>query len=159
MIPVPLLKSLNEQLNYEFHSSFHYLAMESYFRELNLAGFARLMRNQHKEERLHALKIFDYLNERSCKVHLAQVEEPPSNWDSPLEAIEDAFQQEQRSSGMINDLVDLAVEKRDHATDLFLKWFVQNQVEEEAMVSSLVQKLKLIGNDSYGLYLIDRDMA
>lgn len=159
MIPDKVLAALNEQLNFEFHSAFHYLAMESYFHGINLHGFARFMRAQYKEERQHALKIVDHINDRGCRAKLAQVDEPPSEWASPLEAFQDAYQQEQKSSGLINDLVDLALEMRDHPTDIFLKWFVQNQVEEEAMVGSIVQKLKLIGDDRYGLFLIDRDMG
>lgn len=159
MIPDKVLAALNEQLNFEFHSAFHYLAMESYFHGINLHGFAGFMRNQYKEERLHALRIVDYINERNCRVRLKCIEEPPSEWDSPLDVFEDAYKQEQVASGMINDLVDLALSERDHATDIFLKWFVQNQVAEEATISSIVHKLKLVGDDSYGLFLLDRDMG
>lgn len=159
MIPDKVLAALNEQLNFEFHSAFHYLAMESYFHSLNLHGFARFMRAQYKEERGHALKIVDYINGRSCHVKLSQIDEPPSGWGSALEAFEDAYHQEQKSSGIINDLVDLALAERDHATDIFLKWFIENQVEEEAMISSIVHKLRLVGDDKYGLFLLDRDMA
>ena len=159
MIPDKVLEALNDQLNFEFHSAFHYLAMESYFHGVNLHGFAGFLREQYKEERAHALKIVDYIHGRSCHVKLKQIKEPPSEWDSPLNVFEDAFKQEQVSSGMINDLVDLALSERDHATDIFLKWFVQNQVEEESMISSIVHKLRLVGNDSYGLFLLDRDMS
>ncbi|MDE2797513.1 MAG: ferritin [Gemmatimonadota bacterium] len=158
MIPKKVLMALNEQLNFEFHSAFHYLAMETYFHGVNLPGFAHYMREQYKEERMHALKIVDYINARNCRVLLKQIAEPPSEWASPLEVFEDAHRQEQKSSGMINDLVDLALNERDHATDIFLKWFIEKQVEEEAQISSIVQKLKLVGDDAYGLFLLDRDM-
>jgi len=159
MIPEKVLAALNDQLNFEFHSAFHYLAMESYFHGLNLHGFARFMRDQYKEERGHALKIVDYINSRSCRVKLCQINEPPAEWQSALGAFEDAYAQEQKSSGIINDLVDLALAEKDHPTDIFLKWFIQNQVEEEAMISSIVQKLRLVGDDKYGLFLLDRDMG
>ena len=159
MIGENVLVALNEQLNFEFHSAFHYLAMESYFRDLHLKGFARWMRNQYKEERMHALKIIDYINERGSRVTLKQVDEPPSEWTSALEAFADAYHQEQIASGMINDLVDLAQDEKDHATDIFLKWFVQKQVAEEAVVGGIVEKLKLVGDDRYGLFLLDRDMG
>ena len=154
-----VLDALNQQLNYEFHSAFHYLAMESYFRSIHLKGFGKWMRDQYKEERVHALKILDYINDRGCRVKLAQIEEPPQEWDSPLEAFEDAYRQEQNSSGLINNLVDLSQSERDHATNAFLQWFVQNQVEEESMVGSIVEKLRLVGNDQYGLFLLDRDVG
>ena len=159
MIPEKVLATLNEQLNFEFHSAFHYLAMETYFHEVNLHGFAKYMREQYKEERQHALKIVDYINARNCRVKLAQIAEPPSEWASPLEVFQDAYRQEQKSSGMINDLVDLALDERDHATDIFLKWFIEKQVEEEARIGSIVHKLKLVGDDTYGLFLLDRDMG
>ncbi len=159
MIPKKVLMALNEQLNFEFHSAFHYLAMETYFHGVNLHGFAHYMREQYKEERQHALKIVDYINSRNCRVLLKQIAEPPSEWASPLEVFEDAHRQEQKSSGMINDLVDLALNERDHATEIFLKWFIEKQVEEEAQISSIVQKLKLVGDDAYGLFLLDRDMG
>ena len=85
------------------------------------------MRDQYKEERVHALKILDYINDRGCRVKLAHIEEPPQEWESPLEAFEDAYRQEQDSSGLINGLVDLSQSERDHATHLFLQWFVRNQ--------------------------------
>ena len=157
MIPDKVLTALNEQLNFEFHSAFHYLAMETYFYGVNLQGFAEAMREQYKEERQHALKIVDYINARNSRVKLTQIAEPPADWDSPLEVFEDAYRQEEQSSGMINDLVDLALEERDHPTNIFLRWFIQKQVEEEAEIGSIVQKLKLVGDDSYGLFLLDRD--
>ena len=159
MFPDKVLAALNAQLNFEFHSAFHYLAMESYFHSLNLHGFARFMREQYKEEREHALKFVDFINNRGCRAKLTQIEEPPAEWQSALEAFEDAYQQEQKSSGIINDLVDLALAEKEHPTDIFLKWFITNQVEEEAMVSSIVQKLRLVGDDKYGLFLLDRDMG
>lgn len=158
MIKAKVLKSLNEQLNFEFHSAYHYLSMESFFRGLNLNGFARWMRKQYHEERKHGLKIYDFIHEREGKVRLNFLAEPPQGWDSPLGALKDAYQQEQFASGMINDLIDLAITERDHATDIFLKWFVERQVDEEALVGEIVKKLTLIGDDRYGLYLIDRDM-
>ncbi len=159
MIPEKVLAALNQQLNFEFHSAFHYLAMETYFHGVNLQGFAKYMREQYKEERQHALKIVNYINARNSRVRLAQIAEPPSEWASPLEVFQDAYRQEQKSSGMINDLVDLAIDERDHATDIFLKWFIEKQVEEEARIGSVVQKLKLVGDDTYGLFLLDRDMG
>lgn len=159
MVNDKVLGALNEQMNHEFHSAYHYLAMESYFRVENLGGFAKWARSQYKEERGHALRIYDYVHERGGKVTLRLIAEPPKAWDSPLAAIQDSYMEEQRASGMINDLVDVALAERDHATDNFLRWFVGRQVEEEADVGSIVQKLKLVEDDKYGLFLVDRDLA
>jgi ferritin len=159
MIKENVLSALNDQLNHEFHSAYHYLAMESFFRSLNLRGFARWAHDQYQEERTHALRFYDYIHDRDRKVRLNLIAEPPNEWTSVLLAVQEAYDEEQRASESINDLVDLAHAERDHATDIFLKWFVERQVEEEAHVGSIVQKLKLIGEDKYGLFLIDRDMA
>jgi ferritin len=159
MINNKVLGALNNQMNHEFHSAYHYLAMESYFRVENLNGFSKWARSQYGEERGHAIRIFDYIHERGCKVTLCLIAEPPQSWDSPLAAIQDSYMEEQRASGMINDLVDVALAERDHATDNFLRWFVERQVDEEAEVGSIVQKLKLVEDDKYGLFLVDRDLA
>lgn len=159
MINNKVLGALNNQMNHEFHSAYHYLAMESYFRVENLNGFSKWARSQYGEERGHAIRIFDYIHERGCKVTLCLIAEPPQSWDSPLAAIQDSYMEEQRASGMINDLVDVALAERDHATDNFLRWFVERQVDEEADVGSIVQKLKLVEDDKYGLFLVDRDLA
>ena len=159
MINNKVLGALNNQMNHEFHSAYHYLAMESYFRVENLNGFSKWARSQYGEERGHAIRIFDYIHERGCKVTLCLIAEPPQSWDSPLAAIQDSYTEEQRASGMINDLVDVALAERDHATDNFLRWFVERQVDEEAEVGSIVQKLKLVEDDKYGLFLVDRDLA
>ncbi len=159
MINEKVLDALNTQMNHEFHSAYHYLAMESYFRVENLNGFAKWARSQYQEERGHALRIYDFIHERGCKVGLHLISEPPDRWESPIVAILDSYEEEQRASGMINDLVDVALAERDHATDNFLRWFVERQVEEEAHVGDIVQKLKLVGDDKYGLFLVDRDLG
>lgn len=159
MISDKVLEALNSQLNHEFHSAYHYLAMDSYFRTQNFTGFAHWAMDQYKEERQHALRIYGYVHERDCKVKLNLITEPPEAWDSPLAAFEDAYAEEQQASEMINHLVDLAIAERDHATDNFLRWFVERQVEEESSVGAIVQKLRLIGEDKCGLFLIDRDLG
>lgn len=159
MINKRVLSALNEQLNHEFHSAYHYLAMASWFREQNLNGFAKWAREQYKEELSHALRIYDFIHERKCKAKLKLITEPPESWESTENAMADSFQEEQRASEMINNLVDLALAERDHATDNFLRWFVERQVDEEAEVAGIIQKIRLIGDDKYGLFLIDRDIG
>jgi len=159
MIDERMQEALNKQLNAEVYSAYLYLSMSAYFQSVNLVGFANWMRVQWQEELAHGLKFYDYVNERGGRVVLQPVEAPPSEWDSPLAAFEHVYQHEQKVTGMINKLVDLAVEARDHATNNFLQWFVSEQVEEEASADEVVQKLKLAGGDASGLFMIDRELA
>jgi len=159
MIDQRMQEALNKQINAEIYSAYLYLSMSAHFQSVNLAGFANWMRVQWQEELAHALKFYDYVNERGGRVVLQAVEAPPSAWDSPLALFEHVYQHEQKVTGMINKLVDLAVEIRDHATNNVLQWFVAEQVEEEASADEVVQKLKLVGNDPSALFMIDRELA
>jgi ferritin len=152
-------EALNKQINAEIYSAYLYLSMSAHFQSVNLAGFANWMRVQWQEELAHALKFYDYVNERGGRVVLHPVEAPPSAWDSPLALFEHVHHHEQKVTGMINKLVDLAVEIRDHATNNVLQWFVAEQVEEEASADEVVQKLKLVGDDPSALFMIDRELA
>ncbi len=152
-------EALNKHLNAEFYSAYLYLSMAAYFHSANLDGLANWMRVQVQEELAHTMKFFDYINERAGRVVLTAVEGPPSEWDSPLAVFEDAYRHEQHVTSLINGLVDLALEMRDHGTNNFLQWFVAEQVEEEASVDEVVQKLKLVGDDPNGLFMIDRELA
>ncbi|KPK47431.1 MAG: ferritin [Dehalococcoidia bacterium SM23_28_2] len=159
MIDQRMEKALNRQLNAELYSAYLYLSMAAHFQSVNLAGFANWMRVQAKEELMHAMKFYDYVNERGGRVTLQAVDKPPSRWDSPLAVFENVYQHEQKVTSLINELVDLAVEAKDHATNNFLQWFVSEQVEEEASADEVVQKLKLVGDDPSGLFMIDRELA
>ena len=152
-------EALNKQLNAEVYSAYLYLSMSAYFQSVNLSGFANWMRVQWQEELAHGLKFYDYVNERGGRVILQAVEAPPSEWDSALAAFQDTYRHEQKVTGMINKLVDLAVEARDHATNNFLQWFVSEQVEEEASADEVLQKLKLVGDDPSGLFMIDQELG
>ncbi len=151
--------ALNQQLNAELYSSYLYLSMSAYFQSINLPGFANWMRVQTQEELVHAMKFYDFINERGGRVILQGVEAPPAEWSSPLDVFENAYKHEQKVTGLINDLVNLAVGERDHATNIFLQWFVTEQVEEEASADEVVQKLKLVGDDSGGLFMLDGEMG
>lgn len=159
MIDEKMQDALNKQLNAELYSSYLYLSMAAYFQGVNLGGFANWMRVQAQEELSHAMKFYDYVNERGGRVTLQAVEAPPSEWDSPLAVFEHVYQHEQKVTGLINELVDLAIEARDHATNNFLQWFVSEQVEEEDSADEVVQRLKLVGDDPSGLFMIDRELA
>jgi ferritin len=152
-------EALNKHTNAELYSSYLYLSMSAYFQSVNLAGFSAWMRVQAREELAHAMKFYDYVIERGGRVTLQPVEAPRSQWDSPLAAFEDAYRHEQKVTGLINQLVDEAVQTRDHATNNVLRWFVSEQVEEEASVDAIVQKLKLVGGAPGGLFMIDHHLG
>ena len=152
-------KALNDQINAELYSSYLYLAMVAYFESLNLEGCAHWMRLQVQEENLHAMKIFDYVCDRGGRVVLQPVHGPPQEWTSPLVAFQDALKHEIKMTGNINKLANLAQTEKDNATNNHLQWFVDEQVEEEASVETIVQKLKLLGSKGPGLFMLDRDLA
>jgi ferritin len=133
--------------------------MESYFKSLNLNGFANWMRVQTQEEVTHAMKIYDFINERGGRVILKAIEGPPEKWDSPLALFEAVHAHEQKVTSLINDLVDLAIEEKDHATNTFLQWFVNEQVEEESSADEIVQQLKMMENAPGGMFMLDRELG
>lgn len=159
MISEKMQEALNGQTNAELYSAYLYLSMAAYFQSINLPGFENWMRVQAQEELVHAMKFFNHVNERDGRVVLRSIEAPPTEWDSPLAAFEDAYQHEQKVTRLINDLVDLAVKEKDHATNNFLQWFVSEQVEEEASANGVVQKLELMRDAPGALFMIDRELA
>lgn len=159
MISQKIQDAFNEQINAETYSAYLYLSMAAYFASINLDGFATWMRVQAQEELLHAMKFFDYINERGGNVSLKPIDGPPTRWDSPIAAFQEAYRHEQKVTGLINNLVDISLQERDHASNAFLQWFVTEQVEEEASADAVVQKLKLAGDHGGGLFMIDRELG
>ena len=159
MISKKMEEALNEQVNAELYSAYLYLSMESYFKSLNLNGFANWMRVQTQEEVAHAMKIYDFLNERGGRIILKAIEGPETEWDSPLAVFEAVYVHEQKVTGLINDLVDLAIKEKDHATNTFLQWFVNEQVEEESSADEVVQQLKMMENAPGGMFMLDRELG
>ncbi|MBN2316021.1 MAG: ferritin [Sedimentisphaerales bacterium] len=159
MISKKIEKALNAQVNAELYSAYLYLSMESYFQSLNLNGFANWMRVQTQEEVSHAMKIYDFINERGGRTLLKGIEGPPTEWKSPLDVFEAAYAHEQKVTGLINDLVDLAIKEKDHATNNFLQWFVNEQVEEEASADAIVQQLKMMKKAPGGMFMLDRELG
>lgn len=159
MISKKMEEALNGQANAEFYSAYLYLSMEAYFESMNLPGFANWMRVQTQEELTHAMKIYDFVNGRGGRVMLKSIAEPQTEWESPLAAFEAAYKHEQFVTGRINDLVNLAIEEKDHATNTFLQWFVNEQVEEESSADQVVQKLKMVESAPGGQLLIDRELG
>lgn len=159
MLSSEMEKALNDQVNAELFSAYLYLAMVAYFEDQNLSGFAQWMTAQSQEENFHAMKFFSYIHERGGRVTLESIEKPQFTWASPQAALEAALAHEQYISKRINDLVDLAIDEKDHATNSFLRWFVDEQVEEEDHVGGIVQKLHMIGTEGGGLFMMDRDLG
>jgi ferritin len=133
--------------------------MAAYFDSVNLKGFSSWMRVQIMEEQAHTKKFYDYLTSRGGRITLSEIKAPPFEWDSPLAAFENALEHEQIVTGRINDLVDLSIELKDHATNSFLKWYVDEQVEEEETADGIIQSLKLNENNPGGLFMIDKELA
>lgn len=159
MISKKMEDALNGQVNAEMYSAYMYLSMESYFKSLNLNGFANWMRAQTQEEMMHAMKFYDFINERGGRVALKPIEAPPSQWDSPLAVFEATLEHEQKVTGLINELVYLAREEKDNASEIFLQWFVNEQVEEEDNVGTVLARLKLIKDSPQALDMMDKEMA
>jgi len=159
MLPEKVQIALNDQVNAELYSAYLYLAMNAYFKARGLDGFANWMSQQAHEETLHALKIYDFIHQRGGRVILDQVDAPPAQWDSPLAVFEATLQHEQKVTALINGLVELAQAERDHATSIFLEWFVSEQVEEEESVGAVLDQLRLLGEDKSGLFMVDRELA
>jgi ferritin len=129
--------------------------MSAYFESKNYPGMAAWMRVQAQEELQHAMKFFDFVNQRRGRVLLTRVERPKTEWESPLNAFRDAYEHECKVSRCIHALVDLAVSEKDHAASAFLQWFVTEQVEEEASTQSIVDKLEVIGDSAVALLMLD----
>ncbi|QSF47288.1 ferritin [Paenibacillus tianjinensis] len=154
-----LMKTLNEQMNFEFYSAHVYLAMAAYCSGESLDGFANFFLVQAEEERFHAMKIYKFLNDRDYRVTLAALPEPNNNYTSMLDAFEHAYAHEQQNTKKFYHLADLALDEREHATIYFLKWFIDEQVEEEALFSNIIAKLKRIETDSNAFYMLDAEFA
>ncbi|KPK35822.1 MAG: ferritin [Phycisphaerae bacterium SG8_4] len=159
MISKKMEEALNEQVNAELFSAYFYLSMESWFKSKNLNGFANWMRVQTQEEMTHAMKIYDFIDERGGRITLKAIEGPQTEWDSPLAVFEAVYEHEQKVTGLINDLVDLSIKEKDHATNSFLQWFVSEQVEEEASADAAVQQLKMVESAPGGMFMLDRELG
>lgn len=143
MLTREMEEALNKQINEELYSAYLYLSMSAYFESLGFSGFAKWMKVQSKEELKHAMKIYDYVISQNGVVKLFSLKEPPHSWDSVLHAVESAYQHEKYITGKIYELVNLAGKLDDKATDNFLHWFVEEQVEEEKNTYDLVRKVKM----------------
>jgi ferritin len=154
-----MVESLNSQLNAEMYSAYLYLSMGAYFEDLDLGGFANWMRVQAQEEMTHAMKIHDFIIQRGDRVTLTKIEAPPTEWESPVNAFEHVYKHEQKVTGLINQLVNLALSLGDHATNNFLQWFVAEQVEEEESSSGVLKKVKMANDSLSGMLMLDNELS
>ena len=151
--------AINEQIHAEFFSFYLYLSLSSYFKARHLDGFAHWMHVQAQEEYGHAMKLVEYLNERGGTVRLLALDEPQSEWESPVAATQAVLEHEKYISERINSLVDLARAENDHATTVLLHWYVKEQVEEVATSDTLYNQVKMVEQSPHGLLMLDRELA
>lgn len=159
MINKKMNDAFNKQINEEVFSSYLYLSMAAHFDSLGLSGFSRWFRLQAQEEMFHGMKFYNHIVERGGKVELKAIKDPEKKWISPLKAYEAALKHEQHITRCINDLMDLSMNERDHASKSMLQWFVDEQVEEEATATEIIDKLKLAGDRGEMLYMIDKELS
>ena len=159
MLSEKLVGELNEQIKYEFFSAHLYLAMAAYCASEDLNGFANFFKVQAEEEKFHAMKFFDYILEMGGRTRLTALDAPENDYTSVLDAFQKSYSHEQFVTKRIYKLMDIAMDEREHATISFLKWFIDEQVEEESTFNSLVKKLERIQDNANALYMLDAELA
>ncbi|MFH1397762.1 MAG: ferritin [Candidatus Omnitrophota bacterium] len=152
-------KAINKQINAELYSSYLYLAMAAYFEAKNWQGFANWMKIQSREENTHAMKFYEYILDRGGEVVLEDIKAAATDWKTPLEVFEEVYKHELKVTALINDLLKVARQEQDAATESMLKWFIDEQVEEEAHAKQIVDKLKLIKDSANGLFMLDHELG
>ena len=152
-----LAEAINQQINNEFNAAYQYLAKAAFLDGGPLKGFGHWMRLQAEEEKTHALKLLDYLNDRNGTVALQTIEAPQPDCSSPLAIFQGSYEQEQKVTAQIHDLYGLALEEKDYATLEILNWFLKEQVEEEEAVRTMIERLELAGDDKGALLLLDAE--
>jgi len=159
MLSNDIQTAINSQIKNEYYSSYLYLSMAAYCESINFAGFSGWLRNQSEEELRHALRFFDYMLDRDGRVVLDTIVQPPSEFGSLLEIFQQVLDHEKEVTGTINRLYEIAVAENDHATAVELQWFIQEQVEEEKSASDMVENIKLAGDNSAALLMLDRQLG
>ena len=151
--------AINEQIKNELYSAYLYLSMAAYSEASNLPGLAHWMRLQSQEEVEHAMKFFDFINDRGGRVVLQAVDQPPTEFESPLAIFEQTLEHERKVTAMINQLYELALRENDYPSQVLLQWFIEEQVEEEKNAEQILQTLKMIGDKPQGLVMVDRELG
>jgi len=155
MLDANVQNAMNEQIKNELYSAYLYLSMSAYCEEASLPGFAHWMRLQAQEEVEHAMKIFGFIAERGGRVVLQAIDRPLSKFESPAAVFAETLEHEQKVTAMIHDLYALSLEQKDYASQVFLQWFVEEQVEEEASATEILETLKRIGDKGHALVMLD----
>lgn len=159
MIKPEITTALNEQINREMYSAYLYMSMSAYAGKIGLKGFANWFMVQYHEEMFHAMKIYEYIQRQGEDVKLESLATPPCTFESPLDMFTQTLTHEQYITESINNLMDLAVSMKDHGTQIFLEWYVTEQIEEEENDNDIIQQLNIIGDNPHGLLLLDRELA
>ncbi len=159
MVSKELETAINKQINAEFWSAYLYLSMSAHFSHEGLPGFANWFKVQFQEEQDHAIKFMNYLISKGNKVELTPIEKVETSWESLLNAFQDTLTHERVVTSLINNLVSLARKENDYATENMLQWFVNEQVEEEETAQAMIDSLKLIGGNGFGIYTMDKELA
>jgi len=159
MLSKKMIDRINQQIKNELYSGHYYLSMAAYCASIDLDGFANFFVIQEQEERVHAMKFFHYLVEQNADVMIYGLDQPKTDFKSLEEVFTLAYEHEQLVTRLINEIMDLALEDRDYATQSFLKWYIDEQVEEEASMLSILKKIQCMGSKGHGIYMIDRELA
>ncbi len=159
MISKTLQNALNNQIQSETYSSYLYMAMAAYADSKNFKGIAKWFKVQSSEEWMHAMKFYDFLVERGATVIFKAIEQPPSDFKSILHAFEATLEHEKKVTASINKLYELALKENDYPTQIMLHWFIDEQVEEEANVTEIIEKIKLVGEKSGSILWIDNELG
>lgn len=159
MLSEVLLKKLNEQINFEFYSAYTYLAMSAYAESVDLPGFANFFKIQADEEMFHAMKMYNFTFQKNGFVELESIDKPNNKFDDIIDAFEKGYEHEQLVTSRIYSLADLALEEKEHSLMGLLRWFIDEQVEEENNFNSLLKKIKRCKDNPAALYMMDDELA
>ena len=159
MISEKMAAAINDQVKAEFDSAYIYLGMAAYLQDCNLPGMAHWMKKQYHEELEHAERYIEHLYERGARVKIEEIAKPRDSYDGPLSVFKESLRHERHVTERINKLMNQALEEKDHATCSMLKWFIDEQVEEEANVEAIVRKLEFVGDSNSSVYLLDKELG
>lgn len=159
MISDKMVNSINEQINNEFYSSLFYLSMAAYTDSIGFKGAAKWFKVQYHEENYHAMRLFEFLQSRGGKIEFLELDAPKQKFTSIQDVFYKTLEHEEHVTNLINNLMDVAVEEKDHASQIFLQWYVTEQVEEEENLNDIITQLKLIKDDSIGLLNLDKELG
>ena len=159
MLSKPMLDAINSQIQKELYSAYLYLSMSIYFEQKNLPGFAQWLKVQFQEEQGHALKFLEFVQERGGGVVLRAIQQPPSTWNSNMEAFQEVLKHEQAVTASINALYEVALSEKDYPSQILLQWYINEQVEEEKNATDIINMLEMIGDSPVSLIMADRQLG